>query len=66
MVCVWCLACTSYTGDIIYITPTEILERLRGVFQAADLGGYKHLTAYSQMWLTHVLKILLHTTDLLI
>jgi len=35
------------------------------VFQEADFGRYKHLAAYSQLWLTHVLKILLHKTDLL-
>jgi len=42
-----------------------MLKRLRGVLQAADLGGFKHLTAYSQLWLTRVLKIVLHKTDLL-
>ena len=50
------LACTSDTGDIINIKPTEMLKRLRGVYLAADFGGKKHLTAYSQLWLKHALK----------
>jgi hypothetical protein len=42
-----------------------MLKRSCGVFQEADFGRYKHLAAYFQLWLTHVLKILLHKTNLL-